>query len=612
MLSLMGRPVAAVLAGVLLSSMAPAAEQWVKLTSSHFELYTTAGEKKGREALLYFEQVRDFFTRTRSSDKPVPDTRVRIIAFQSEKEYAPYRINDFSSAFYLNGYGDDYIVMKSISAENYPVTVHEYTHLLIQHSGIAIAPWLNEGLAELYSTLKPIGKEMAIGQVIPGRYYYLQRNKWLPLETLLAVDHKSPYYNERDRANIFYAESWALVHMLILSPEYRPHSDKLLASIGSGASAGDAFWQAYAKTTTEVQKDLEQYMRRTRFNAVFFNIKLEKSAEDPDVAPASRLESGMVLADLLAFTQKREEAKQAYYALLQEFPKSWEPEAGLAELAWREKQLDGALTHFARAEELGSTSPRLYYDYARVAPDARARIPLLKKAIALDPSYQDAHRYLASCLLQDHQYQNALDQLGQLKSIKADQAFSYYHEWAYASLELEKLDDAQKAAEAARKYARSLQETSTVADLLHDIANKRERRDSAVHRSTELAALPAGLPNSHDADERPIIRRAETAEEAKTVVAKSVPPAPPKPTVRGALQQIDCLGKTIQLRVLSDGKTVTLAITDPQKVTIKGSSTGTIDLTCGPQKAKAVILEYTPRADAQLGTVGVVTSIEFR
>src|SRR5579863_9741309 len=103
MLSLMGRPAAAVLAGVLLSSMAPAAEQWVKLTSSHFELYTTAGEKKGREALLYFEQVRDFFTRTRSSDKPVPDTRVRIIAFQSEKEYAPYRINDFSSAFYLNG-----------------------------------------------------------------------------------------------------------------------------------------------------------------------------------------------------------------------------------------------------------------------------------------------------------------------------------------------------------------------------------------------------------------------------------------------------------------------------------------------------------------------------
>ena len=77
--SVIGRCATAVLAGVLLSPMAPAAEQWTKLTSSHFELYTTAGERKGREALLYFEQVRDFSNRTRSSGKPVPNARVRII-----------------------------------------------------------------------------------------------------------------------------------------------------------------------------------------------------------------------------------------------------------------------------------------------------------------------------------------------------------------------------------------------------------------------------------------------------------------------------------------------------------------------------------------------------
>ena len=58
------RAAAAVLATVLLPHSAPAAEQWLKLQSSHFELYTTAGEKKGREAVLYFEQVRDFFQRT--------------------------------------------------------------------------------------------------------------------------------------------------------------------------------------------------------------------------------------------------------------------------------------------------------------------------------------------------------------------------------------------------------------------------------------------------------------------------------------------------------------------------------------------------------------------
>ena len=44
------------------ASVASAAEQkWVKATSANFEVYTTAGEKKAREAIVYFEQVRSFF-----------------------------------------------------------------------------------------------------------------------------------------------------------------------------------------------------------------------------------------------------------------------------------------------------------------------------------------------------------------------------------------------------------------------------------------------------------------------------------------------------------------------------------------------------------------------
>lgn len=608
---LMLRLAAVLLAGALLPSVAAAA-QWLKLTSAHFELYTTAGEKKGREAVLYFEQVRDFFSRTRSSDKPMPNARVRIIAFQSEKEYAPYRLNEFATAFYLNGYGDDYIVMSSISAEHYPVAVHEYTHLLIEHLGIKVPPWLNEGLAELYSTLKPMDNKVAIGQVIPGRYYYLKQNKWLPLETLLAVDRSSPYYNERNRANIFYAESWALVHMLVLGPGYRPNVSKLLTAIGSGAAARDAFWQIYAKTTTQVQKDLEEYMRGTRFNEVVFGVKLEKSAQEPDIAPASPLESGVVLADLLALTRKRDEAKQAYDALVQQFPNSWEPQAGLAELAWREKKLDEATTHFARAVELGSTNPRLYYDYARVARDAKARIPLLQKAVALAPGYQEAHRYLAFCLLQDRQYQGAIDQLKLVKSIKVEQAFSYYHELAYAFLQLGRFDDAQKAAEGALKYAGSSEQTTAAEELLRTIAQKRERREAFIQQPSELAALPAGLPDEHDTDERPTVRRTEPVEEPRVPAVKPDSAPPPKPVIHGVLQQIDCLGKVARLRVVAEGNSVALVITDPTTVAIKGSPTGTLDLTCGPQKAKNVILEYQSQVDAKLGTVGIVTSIEFQ
>jgi tetratricopeptide (TPR) repeat protein len=618
----MKRATVAALAGFWLVATATAAEQWLKLTSSHFELYTTAGEKKGREAVLYFEQVRDFFGKTRSN--PLPNTPVRIIAFRSEKEFNPYRISESAIAFYLNGYDRDYIVMRSITDENYPVTVHEYTHLLVEHSGIELPIWLNEGLAELYSTLKPMGKKVAIGQVIPGRYYFLRQNKWLPLETLTTVSHDSPYYNERNRAGIFYAESWALAHMLFLSPAYRPQVNKFLLSIASGVSSGNAFWQVYAKTTAQVEKDLEQYMRGTQFNAVVFDVKLEKSAEQPEVEPAPPLESGTVLADLLALTGKRQPAKEAYEKLAKDFPQSWQPEAGLAELNRRMENPEEARRHFARAAELGSTNPRLYYAYAMVLREVKEKessaIPLLEKAVQLDPGYQDAQRYLAFCLVKSGRYQEAIDHFKQVKHIKVEQAFSYYHGMAYAHYRLERFDDAQKLAEAARKYARGTMETSAAEEMLLALSSERARRAAAVpepaRQPRESPVTAAAAAEMVPGETKPALRRPEEHEEPKKLIRRSEPPeppvTPPKAGIHGVLQQIDCLGKVARLRVLAERKHVSLAITDPRAVAIKGSSGGTLDLTCGPQKPRVVVLEYDSHPDAQLGTIGVVRSIEFQ
>jgi len=470
MASSIERFAAAVLASVLTASVATAAEQWLKLTSSHFELYTTAGEKKGREAILFYEQVRDFFARARANAKPVTDAPVRIIAFRSDKEYKPYRISESADAFYLDGYDRDYIVMRGITEESYPIAVHEFTHLLMKHAGIEVPIWFNEGLADVYSSMKPLGKKVLIGSLIPGRFYSLQQSKWIPLDALASVDAKSPYYNEKDRAGIFYAESWALVHMLFLSDQYREQFNKLLMALSSGLPASAAFWQTYAKTLAQVQKDLEQYMRGTKFNGMLFDVKLEKSAEEPDIEPAPALESGMVLADLLALTSKTDAAKEAYESLARANPKSWEVEAGLAELAWRGKNPEEAKKHFARVAELGSTNPRLYYDYAMVLrqmdeKDSSA-IPALKRAVELDPEYQDAHYYLAFCLMSDGKYQDAVDHFKRVKHIKIDRAFSYYHALAYSHYQLEKWDDAQKAAEGARKYARQVQDIASAEDML--------------------------------------------------------------------------------------------------------------------------------------------------
>jgi hypothetical protein len=47
------------------------AGEWLRLKSPNFEWFTTAGEGKGKQAILYFEQMRSLFQRF-SGDPKAP------------------------------------------------------------------------------------------------------------------------------------------------------------------------------------------------------------------------------------------------------------------------------------------------------------------------------------------------------------------------------------------------------------------------------------------------------------------------------------------------------------------------------------------------------------
>ncbi|HXN49418.1 MAG TPA: hypothetical protein VN893_22380, partial [Bryobacteraceae bacterium] len=281
------------------ASVASAAEQkWVKATSANFEVYTTAGEKKAREAILYFEQVNSFFLKAVHAGRATKG-RVRIVVFQSEKEYKPYEMYSNRPAYAGGGPDRDEIVMQSISAENYPIAVHEYVHILLKSvKGMPI--WLNEGLAQLYQSLRPYGKKVLVGDLLPGGLDTLQQYSWLDLATLCAVDHNSPYYtNDHSKVSVFYAQSWALTHMLFLNDRYRPKFRDFVRLLLAGPDPANAFQKAFDRPMAEVLGDLRRYARGDQFKGILFDVALEKSAESPDIQPVAPLDSGLVLASLL-------------------------------------------------------------------------------------------------------------------------------------------------------------------------------------------------------------------------------------------------------------------------------------------------------------------------
>ena len=578
-----------------------AADQWVKLATPHFELYTTAGEKKGREAILYFEQVRSFFLEA-SASKRANEFPIRIVAFRGEKQYQPYRFNTFAFAYYARGRNRDYIVMQDIVSEHYPAAIHEYTHMIIEHTGLKPPPWLNEGMAELYSTLTPVGKKAAVGDIIPGRAQTLLNNKWIPLDALTSADRQSPLYNESNRAGMFYAESWALTHMLFFAPDYRPNFAKFVVAASSGKTMDEACQAVFGKRLTEVETGLRQYLRGERFYRVVFDIKLEKSAEDPDVSEASPFESGMVLADLLALTNKTKEALSAYQQLARDNPDKPDVEESLGYLAWQSGDHDAARGHFARALATGTKNAQMCFDYAmlsRSGADAvKNALPAFRQALDLKPDYAEARLQLGLMLVNTRDYPEAIAQLRQVKKVDPEQAQWFFPALAYAYFQTGDKEKARENAEFAKKWAKTPQQIEHADALLQSLESKK-----IVARTA-----PPG-------EQVPRMKRVERSE---FQVAEARPPANPfvakddqMSHVEGVAQKLDCSGKTARFHVLVGKTEMIFDIPDPDRVLIKHSDEMKHDFACGVQKAYKVSVDYAILPDSKNGTAGIVRGLEF-
>src|ERR1700704_4181754 len=193
----------------VLSSAQGADPKWIRMPSGDFEIYSSAGEGDTRRVLQYFERVHSFFDQGTGgpSQKREP---VRVIVFGSAKEYEQYRFNAIAIAYYTHIAERDYIVLGSVNDNAFPIAVHEYVHLVAQNVGLKLPPWLSEGMAEVYSTLRTTGEKVIVGTPILARMQALSREKWVPLSIILAADHDSAYYNEKSKAGSLYNEGWAL------------------------------------------------------------------------------------------------------------------------------------------------------------------------------------------------------------------------------------------------------------------------------------------------------------------------------------------------------------------------------------------------------------------
>jgi tetratricopeptide (TPR) repeat protein len=360
------------LALVSLPAPLAAKETWTSVRSKNFLLVGNASEKDIRKVGVRLEQFREVFSRlftTLNVNSPIPTT---VVVFKNDESYRPFKPNANTAGYFQPGPDVNYITLKldndlHSQQDAFTIIFHEYTHLLVKNTSGNVPTWFNEGLAEYYSTFSiSDDQKVVMGRPIANHVYLLRENKMLPLRTLFQVDQKSPYYNERDKQSIFYAESWALIHYLILGKDGQRMSQlgKFVELISANVPMEKAFQQAFAMSFENMEQELRAYIQRDRYPILTGNFT-SKVVYDSAMqsGPVTEAESQAYLGDLLLHSNRVDCEPYLQKALALD-PDLAMAHASLGLLRVRQGKSDEARKNLERAIATNSQNYLIHYYYA--------------------------------------------------------------------------------------------------------------------------------------------------------------------------------------------------------------------------------------------------------
>jgi predicted Zn-dependent protease len=283
-----------------------------------------------------------------------------VVVFPDNYAFVPFippgRSRDLVG--YLVSWEDvNYIAMNAGRAELADsIVFHEYTHLLMGDTLGDIPLWVNEGLAELYATFQDDrdGKGALIGA---GRGYHLSllRSRTLiPIANLIAIDDKSPEYDESTRRGMLYAQSWALMHYLTFGTAARQSQlTTYLANLRTGQPSLRAFVEAFGSDFETLDQELQQYVRRFSLPSMRVEFS-EKLGIDTSLGgqPLDDLEGQSYLGDLLVRIGRMDDARRHLKRILDKAPMRARAVAAMGLIELEGGRVDEAVMLLQRAAAL--------------------------------------------------------------------------------------------------------------------------------------------------------------------------------------------------------------------------------------------------------------------
>jgi tetratricopeptide (TPR) repeat protein len=635
----------------------PAKDTWTSVRSKNFYLIGNASEKEIRQVATRLEQFRYVFTRLLPNvnfTSPVPTT---VIVFKSDSSYKPYKpvvdgkVSSNVAGYFQSGRDVNYITLTTEKQQENPYSTifHEYVHLLVNNTmgESSIPPWFNEGLAEYYSTFDiEDNQKVYLGNLISNHLQLLRQQQLWPLKTLFGIDYYSLHRNKGEAKSFFYAQSWALVHYLILgnNGQRQQQLGQFLRLLLSKMPVEKAFQEAFQTDFATMEKELKKYVSAGSYRGkvATFENKLEFETE-MQTAPISEADAFAYLGDLLQHTNRPEDAEARLNQALALEPNHSLALASLGMVRLRQKRFSEARELLKKAVEAGTQNYMAHYYYAFVlsredmndaeyvsnysAETARVIRAELNKVIELKPDFPESYYLLAFVNMVTG---SQLDEsIALMKKALALSPGNENYAFVLAQVYLHKRDfePAKALLSQIVQTATEPQMRATAQSMLESISSMQARR--ARNDSDER---PDNGVDTKGGRDNPPLRRRETSAETPPS-GQGAPPPASKPfdqlsalrevlrevqsgekRVQGVLVRIDCDAKGIVFTIRVGEGLITLHVEKFEDMDI---STYTTDvggeITCGPRKLEnVVIVTYRPSTGGRSkGLDGEAVALEF-
>jgi tetratricopeptide (TPR) repeat protein len=401
-----------ILVPILARTSSASPEQWVEVSSSHFTVITNDGDRQGRHILDQFERMRWVFHTMFPSMETDPANPLFVVGAKNGKTFEALEPAAYLAkgqlklaGYFLRTEDKNYVLLRlDAEQEQHPFATvyHEYTHLQLAGAQEWLPLWLNEGLAQFFQNTDIRNKEVHLGQPDAGNLYLLRQNRLIPLPVLFKVDASSPYYHQEDKGSIFYAESWALTHMLEITDRenrtQRLHDySMLVANHEDPLTAAEKVFGDLKK----LQSTLDTYIQSGQYKEFILNsaaAPIDENSYTSHVLPQADADAAR--ADVLASVGRVDDAHSLLDSVLKADPNNVQARETLGTLAFRAHDLPTALKWYGEAVKLDSKSYLAHFYFAQISMmqgggSDEAVENSLKQATQLNPSFAPAFNALA-------------------------------------------------------------------------------------------------------------------------------------------------------------------------------------------------------------------------